>query len=56
MIVDAYAIIHPRTMVVKSFDATIADCTVSAATGSYTLTVWTQLRIFYCKNHSHEIV
>ena len=48
VIVYADTVVNPRTVMIKSFNAPVADSTMSAATCSYRLTIRTQLWIFDC--------
>lgn len=42
MVVDPYAVVNPRTMVVKSLNTLIADAAVSRSSCPNRLAIWTQ--------------
>ena len=57
MVVDANAVVNPRAMMVKSFNTTIANCTMLRSWCSEDFTVRTHFtRMNFCKNlHKTEV-
>ena len=55
MIVDAYAVVYPGTVMVESFYAAVANCTVLASRCSKYLTLRTHFARVYLWQYLHEL-
>jgi len=56
VIVDANTVVDPRTVMVKTFDASVADCAVLASWSSKYLTIRTHLAGVNLREHIHKRV
>ena len=54
MVIDAYIVIDPLAVIVKSFNTLVADVTMSRIRRADHLTVWAKQISFKLFNHSHE--
>ena len=55
MILDANAVVDPRTVMIKSFYASMADTTMPTSTSSDDLALWAQLRGFEVLEQLHKV-